>query len=389
MAYDYDYDYYSDIIDDVIDDAIVDSIEEERKAIRQQAGAADYSGVVGGIADAIGSGIGNIYSDYAGAIGPSVTGYYGDDYSGYDTSELYASNTGGVSDTYDYGATDDYGYNLLSDEGVAAAYAEAASDSPYSDIYGGDLTLQQLLNLAATVPQDEYTRLTTEYYNKNYPVNEPSADDINALFNTEDDYGYGYSDEDVAAYIASLGSNGTETEGGGTETEGGGAQTEEEKAGFFSSLLAAMGLGGLGQGGLGGALGTFIGSLLGGKGKGGGFGTGNPLLDFLMMKSLMKDDKQGYVPVGGEAYGGQAFNYQDYQPTNLQPALMPGVAYANVGAPGMMGGGEAKGIESLSEDNRPGDITFAKLEPGEFVIRREAVDAVGIPTLEQINSMGG
>jgi hypothetical protein len=77
----------------------------------------------------------------------------------------------------------------------------------------------------------------------------------------------------------------------------------------------------------------------------------------------------------------------------------------------MMGGGEAKqypnkGLAALAKEapevvkrmgykdggsimNRPGDITFAKLEPGEFVIRREAVDAVGIPTLEQINSMGG
>ena len=39
-------------------------------------------------------------------------------------------------------------------------------------------------------------------------------------------------------------------------------------------------------------------------------------------------------------------------------------------------------------DVRPGDITFAKLEPGEFVIQKPAVDAVGIETLEQINNMG-
>jgi len=36
----------------------------------------------------------------------------------------------------------------------------------------------------------------------------------------------------------------------------------------------------------------------------------------------------------------------------------------------------------------PGDITLAKLEPGEFVIRREAVDKVGLPALERINNMG-
>jgi len=105
---------------------------------------------------------------------------------------------------------------------------------------------------------------------------------------------------------------------------------------------------------------------------------------------LLKDEPsaEGTVPIGGEAYGGPAFNYQDYQPTNLTPALMPGVGYANMGppppdvripeVPGMMHGG----------DVRPGDITFAKLEPGEFVIQKPAVDAVGIETLEQINNMG-
>ena len=153
-------------------------------------------------------------------------------------------------------------------------------------------------------------------------------------------------------------------------------------------LGAILGLGGQGGGGLLG--------LGGGEAGEGGLGSflsgANPLMQFLMMKSLMGDDKSGSaaIPIGGEAYGGPAFNYQDYQPTNLTPALMPGVGYANMGppppppdvripeVPGMMHGG----------DVRPGDITFAKLEPGEFVIQKPAVDAVGIETLEQINNMG-
>ena len=145
-------------------------------------------------------------------------------------------------------------------------------------------------------------------------------------------------------------------------------------------LGAILGLGGQGGGGL-------LGGGAGGEGGLGSFLSGaNPLMQFLMMKSLMKNDGGGgSVPIGGEAYGGPKFNYQDYQPTNLQPALMPGVGYANVrppdvGIPGMMHGG--------STDQRPGDITFAKLEPGEFVIQKPAVDAVGIETLEQINNMG-
>lgn len=149
-----------------------------------------------------------------------------------------------------------------------------------------------------------------------------------------------------------------------------------EGGGGILGAILGLGGGGGGQGGEGGG-GGGLGGLLG------GLAGGNPLLTFLAMKSLLKDEPsaEGSVPIGGEAYGGPKFNYQDYQPTNLQPALMPGVNYSNQGGvPGMMGGG--------STDQRPGDITFAKLEPGEFVIQKPAVDAVGIETLEQINNMG-
>ena len=148
-------------------------------------------------------------------------------------------------------------------------------------------------------------------------------------------------------------------------------------------LGAILGLGGQGGGGL------FGGGGEGGEGGLGGLMGGNPLMQFLMMKSLLKDDKSasGTVPIGGEAYGGPKFNYQDYQATNLTPALMPGVGYANMGPPPDVGVPEVPGMMH-GGDVRPGDITFAKLEPGEFVIQKPAVDAVGIETLEKINNMG-
>ena len=182
-----------------------------------------------------------------------------------------------------------------------------------------------------------------------------------------------------------------------TETPGG---DEGPLGGQFGPWLRNLFLGS-GQGGEG-STGGILGALFGGGGGGGLFGGGeggegglgglmggNPLMQFLMMKSLLKDDKSasGTVPIGGEAYGGPKFNYQDYQATNLTPALMPGVGYANMGPPPDVGVPEVPGMMH-GGDVRPGDITFAKLEPGEFVIQKPAVDAVGIETLEKINNMG-
>lgn len=77
------------------------------------------------------------------------------------------------------------------------------------------------------------------------------------------------------------------------------------------------------------------------------------------------------IPIGQEAYGGGLESLPDYRVMNIQPALMPGVAYANAPPPtppGMKGGGL-------------GDITLARLEPGEFVITKKAVDNVGAQNL--------
>ena len=116
-----------------------------------------------------------------------------------------------------------------------------------------------------------------------------------------------------------------------------------------------------------GAVGSGIGGLL------------NSDLGQLAMLNYMKNKNKDVmdIPVGwgdGGGGGGEGGSPIDYRVMNLQPALMPGVAYANVGTqsppppPGMEHGGL-------------GDVTLAKLEPGEFVVTKKAVDNVGAQNL--------
>jgi hypothetical protein len=92
----------------------------------------------------------------------------------------------------------------------------------------------------------------------------------------------------------------------------------------------------------------------------------------LALLNYMRNKKESdrHVPVGyGDGGGGGDGSPIDYRVFNIQPALMPGVAYANVGKPeGMKGGGL-------------GDVTLAKLEPGEFVVTKKAVDNIGAQNL--------
>ena len=140
----------------------------------------------------------------------------------------------------------------------------------------------------------------------------------------------------------------------------------------------------------GGTLGPKLANLFLGSGgtRGGGGqsrdglgGLLNSTMGQLAMLNYMKNKNKDYmdVPVGwgdGGGGGGGGGSPIDYRVFNLQPALMPGVAYANVGTqspppttpPGMKGGGL-------------GDITLAKLEPGEFVVTKKAVDNVGAQNL--------
>ena len=89
-------------------------------------------------------------------------------------------------------------------------------------------------------------------------------------------------------------------------------------------------------------------------------------------------DPGAIIPMGQQAYGMDDVYggpTPDYRVFNIQPALMPGVAYANVGKPeGMKGGGMA----SLEGS---GDVTPAWLEPGEFVVSRPATQKIGAQNL--------
>jgi len=115
----------------------------------------------------------------------------------------------------------------------------------------------------------------------------------------------------------------------------------------------------------------------------GGIGDlGNSPLGQLALLNYLKNQREQdiKIPIGQEAYGGgQGLgSMPDYRIFNLQPALMPGVGYANAPPPEMKHGGLA------SLDQGPGDITLARLEPGEFVMTRKATDNIGAKNLYRL-----
>jgi hypothetical protein len=143
-----------------------------------------------------------------------------------------------------------------------------------------------------------------------------------------------------------------------------------------SSLLDTV-LGFLGQGSSGGksrAQGIM-------QGVGGGITDfANSPIGQLLLYNYLKDQRKDdiKVPIGAEAYGDQGLgSMPDYRVFNIQPALMPGVAYANAPPPEMKHGG----IHGAGKDDGPGDITLARLEPGEFVMTRKATENIGAKNL--------
>ena len=150
---------------------------------------------------------------------------------------------------------------------------------------------------------------------------------------------------------------------GGAPSGGGGGIID-----FFKSLLggAEAGASGIARG-IGGLMDSTLGQLA--------------LLNYMRNKDKAARD----IPMGQQAYGSSEVygnvGAPDYRVFNIQPALMPGVAYANVGTPPPPPPMQHGGIAGLASREGPGDITLAKLEPGEFVVTKKATDNIGAQNL--------
>ena len=172
-------------------------------------------------------------------------------------------------------------------------------------------------------------------------------------------------------------------------------------------------------GGLGGFLGNIfgggattpgtnqggLGSLLGNIGGGGG--VLDTVLKGVLAKRLLDQDSPNpadIVPMGLNAFGYtpgmiEALKNDSYRIGNLKPALIQGQQYANLDPENMptstpIATAEAGGIMGLEagtmvnpnrmDDNGPGDITPAFLEPGEFVMTRPATQVLGARNLYKL-----
>jgi hypothetical protein len=145
--------------------------------------------------------------------------------------------------------------------------------------------------------------------------------------------------------------------------------------------------------------GTGGGGIMGG-GTGGGMGGLGGLATLALVKKLLDQPSKSpedIVPTGVSAFGytpEQMQNIPSYRIANLQPALIEGAQYANVKPVTAEEGGLLKGIANIKgyekggmDDDGPGDITPAFLEPGEFVMTRPATRALGSENLYRLMKM--
>ena len=151
--------------------------------------------------------------------------------------------------------------------------------------------------------------------------------------------------------------------------------------------------------------GTGGGGIMGG-GTGGGMGGLGGIATLALVKKLLDQPSKSpedIVPTGVSAFGytpEQMQNIPSYRIANLQPALVEGAQYANVKPVTAEEGGLLKGIASIKQngnikgyekggmdDDGPGDITPAFLEPGEFVMTRPATRALGADNLYRLMKM--
>ena len=160
-------------------------------------------------------------------------------------------------------------------------------------------------------------------------------------------------------------------------------------------------------------IGNFLGGIFGGgqnQGQGQGmFGGGlGTLANLIVLRNLLKrpspKDPSELIPTGTAAFGYTpemiaALDNQNYRIGNLQPALIQGQQYANIDPESMpkstpITTAEAGGIMGLEaggkinpnrmDDDGPGDITPAFLEPGEFVMTRPATRVLGARNLYKL-----
>jgi hypothetical protein len=141
----------------------------------------------------------------------------------------------------------------------------------------------------------------------------------------------------------------------------------------------------------------------GGMGTGGGMGGLGGLASLALLKNILNQPDRSpadIVPMGASAFGytpEQMQNIPSYRIANLQPALVEGAQYANVKPVTAEEGGLLEGIASIKQngnikgyekggmdDDGPGDVTPAFLEPGEFVMTRPATRVIGAKNLYRI-----
>ncbi len=149
-----------------------------------------------------------------------------------------------------------------------------------------------------------------------------------------------------------------------------------------------------------------LGQLLGGQQSSGG-GILDTVLKGIVAKRLLDQESPNpaeIVPMGLSAFGytpamTEALKNDSYRIGNLTPALIQGQQYANLDPENMpastpIATAEAGGIMGLEagtmvnpnrmDDNGPGDITPAFLEPGEFVMTRPATQVLGARNLYKL-----
>jgi hypothetical protein len=168
-------------------------------------------------------------------------------------------------------------------------------------------------------------------------------------------------------------------------------------------LLGFLGGSGGNRSGDGGGIAGLLSSLAGGTKN----MLDNDLIKILLGKKLLDDDREGsggYVPIGQEAYGG-ASPLPDYRISNIQPALLPGMAYANqpttfnnmppptAPPPGMQAGGLAHHHPQLHSHAQapqgPQPLPYIPGQPGSRALpmpyKPDGMQAGGLASIPQGN----